>query len=310
MRPLNKLVISILITVLTTFYACTSPKSEEEQTISVDVLPMPNKILKRGGSITLSNNFWVIANVSDSVSSALATYLVNGINDVTGTEAHVTDLYSTRKHQQSVKLVFDNSAVKKSNESYVLNITSSHIIIEASTSQGVYYGMQTFLQLLKSSGTNQKTYVLPKVVIKDSPRYSVRGVLLTTSQLTSTAPVNLFELLGAVKINSIFVDGEQWNEQSLVAIAAKNYLKIHRAEDLPNDVSIISYNIVDENLDGILASKITGEKLDGFVLDLTSTPRQDYLKKLPIIAELSWSNNENQDFYRRIKASRGVNLIK
>jgi glycosyl hydrolase family 20 len=308
MNLLNKLGCFLLITLVTGLLACQTPKADEELTISVDILPMPNKILKRGGSITMSNDFWVIANVSDSVSSALATYLVSRINAITGSEAHVTDLYSTRKHPQSVKLVLDNNTNGENNESYTVDITSSHIIIEASASQGIYFGIQTFLQLLKSGAVQNKSYILPIVVIKDSPRYKVRGVTIKDSQLNSPPPTKLFELMGAVKINSVFVEGEKWHDQYLLADAAKNCVNIYNARELPDDISILSYDIVDEKLEGILASKITADKLNGFVLDLTSTASEDFLKKLTVISELSWSNNDNQDFTERIKVSRGENL--
>jgi Glycosyl hydrolase family 20, domain 2 len=308
MNLLNKTGSFLLIALVSGLLACQTPKSAEEQTILVDVLPMPNKILKRGGSITMSNDFWVVANVSDSVSSALATYLVSHINTITGSEAHVTDLYSTRKHPQSVKLVLNNSTATENSESYTLDLTSSHIIIDASTSQGIFFGIQTFLQLLKSGTTQTKSYVLPKVVIKDSPRYKVRGVTIKDSQLNGQPATKLFDLMGAVKINSIFIEGEKWYDQYLLADAAKNYVKIYNASELLNDISILSYDVVDEKLEGILASKINTNKLNGFVLDLTSTPSEDFLKKLKIISELSWSNNDNEDFAERIKVSRGENL--
>ena len=59
-------------------------------------------------------------------------------------------------------------------EGYELSINSTGIQLSASSKKGVFYGMQTFSQLLLSATDKQ----IPYLTIKDSPRFSHRGLMI------------------------------------------------------------------------------------------------------------------------------------
>jgi len=297
--------IFILLTILTGLSACDSKKTEGKQTIAVDVLPFPNKVLNRGGTITLSSNNWVIANVSDSVSSELAAYLVRSLGKITGEDARITDIYSTRKHQQSIKIELDNNIQSGTTESYTIDITSPHIKIKAKSASGIYYGIQTLLQLLKS-GANNSTYELPKIVIKDSPNYLVRGITIKQSQLNDISVTSFFHLLGVMKINSVFVIDDNGQDPILTLAASKNYIKLYAGKELPNDISLFSYGSTGKELENFYKTADLDPESKGVVLDLTSTPNEDHLAKLSVLAELSWSDKEKHDFTRLVKLTKQV----
>ena len=218
MLRVNRIV--LLLTFLIGIISCDSKKDNEKEAISINVLPFPNKVLKRGGSIDLSRNMWVVANVGDSLSSSLATYLVKKLRLITGEDALITDLYSTRKHNQSITIGLENNKLVV-DESYTLDITSSHINIKSKSSRGIFYGVQTILHLL-ISGANDSSFILPKIVIKDSPRYSTRGITIKQSQLNSLDTYELFNLLGVLKINSLFVIQDDDKDQNILEGAAEN----------------------------------------------------------------------------------------
>ena len=297
--------IFILLTILTGPSACDSKKTEGKQTIAVDVLPFPNKVLNRGGTITLSSDNWVIANVSDSVSSALAAYLVKSLGIITGEDARITDIYSTRKHQQSIKIELDNNIQSVDIDSYTIDITSPHIKIKAKSASGIYYGMQTLLQLLKS-GANNSTYELPKIVIKDSPIYLVRGIAIKQSQLIDISVTSFFHLLGLMKINSVFVLDDNGQDPNLISAASKNYIKLYAGKELSSDISLLSYGPTSNELEGFYKTSNLDPESKGVVLDLTSTPKEDLLAKLSVLAELSWSDKEKHDFARLVKLTKQV----
>jgi hexosaminidase len=301
--------IIILLTILLGFIACDSKQTVEKQTIVVEVLPFPNKVLKRGGTITLSSDFWVIANVSDSVSSDLAAYLVKNLNRITGKEAGITDLYSTRKHTESVRLELDNNTPLTSSESYTLDITSSHIKIKAKSAKGIYYGIQTLLQLLES-GANNSSYVIPKIVIKDSPNFSVRGIAIKQSQLNSLSSSRFIQLLGALKINAVFVIADADQDRNIMAESSKNYLKMYSGSEIPSDIMLISYGPSSEELAETYNTADLSSVAKGIVLDLTSTTNEDLLPKLSVLAELSWSDKDKHDFARLQKLQKLVLSIK
>lgn len=64
-------------------------------------------------------------------------------------------------------------------ESYTLSVTPRRIIIRSTSGAGLFYGMQTLLQLLTPSGTG---YSVVSVEIEDTPRFAYRGFMLDVSR--------------------------------------------------------------------------------------------------------------------------------
>jgi len=60
-------------------------------------------------------------------------------------------------------------------EAYSLSITANALKIEANTSAGLYYAIQSIRQLIQGQGT---AAVLPAVIIKDNPVLPFRGVMM------------------------------------------------------------------------------------------------------------------------------------
>ena len=69
-------------------------------------------------------------------------------------------------------------------ESYTLSVTSQRIEIRATSGAGLFYGMQTLLQLMQPASTG--SYSVPSVEIEDTPRFAYRGLMLDVSRHFST----------------------------------------------------------------------------------------------------------------------------
>ncbi len=69
-------------------------------------------------------------------------------------------------------------------EGYRLHINNQGITLQAATSAGFFYGMQTLIQLAEGNETLQErtSYPLPKVEITDAPRFAYRGLHLDVSR--------------------------------------------------------------------------------------------------------------------------------
>ena len=71
-------------------------------------------------------------------------------------------------------------------ESYKLEVTNSVVNIEANTKNGLFYGVQTLLQLLPAEIEKKKmlnaNWVIPCVRISDYPRFAWRGMMLDVSR--------------------------------------------------------------------------------------------------------------------------------
>ena len=64
----------------------------------------------------------------------------------------------------------------KSPEGYRLEITSKSVIVKATTDVGLFYGLQTLLQLITDDNS------LPQATIIDEPRFAYRGLMLDVSR--------------------------------------------------------------------------------------------------------------------------------
>jgi hexosaminidase len=99
--------------------------------------------------------------------------------------------------QIGLSITIDSLGLKR--QDYHLNINPEQILIKAGGEAGAFYGVQTFIQLLKQYG---KT--LPTLEIQDWPDLEVRGVLLDISRdkvPTMETLFNLVDLLASWKIN-------------------------------------------------------------------------------------------------------------
>jgi hexosaminidase len=72
----------------------------------------------------------------------------------------------------------DEKPGPESRESYQIHVTASGAEIKARSSAGLYYGIQTFLQLLERQGSEVSA---PEVTISDWPTLAYRGVMMDLS---------------------------------------------------------------------------------------------------------------------------------
>ena len=58
-------------------------------------------------------------------------------------------------------------------EEYKLSIKKDNIEINASTSKGLFYGIQTLIQIIREYG-----YSLPGVIIEDKPYFNIEDFIM------------------------------------------------------------------------------------------------------------------------------------
>ncbi|MGB6933507.1 MAG: family 20 glycosylhydrolase [Acidobacteriaceae bacterium] len=85
-------------------------------------------------------------------------------------------------------------------ESYHLEISANHVLLSAPNPLGIFHGLQTFLQLVR---TTPQGYSVPVVTIDDQPRFPWRGLMIDVSRHFIPVPVLERDLDGmeAVKLN-------------------------------------------------------------------------------------------------------------
>ena len=88
------------------------------------------------------------------------------------------------RKQMLLLLITPKNPQLPSPESYTLSVTPQQILIRATSGAGLFYGMQTLLQLAQPSGAG--SYSIASVEIEDTPRFAYRGLMLDVSRHFST----------------------------------------------------------------------------------------------------------------------------
>lgn len=89
-------------------------------------------------------------------------------------------LVNSNGNVNSIRLILTKTADTAGR--YNLFITSHHITISSSTREGIFYGIQSLLQLVGDVADNTKEVSLQALTIHDAPRYPWRGFMLDESR--------------------------------------------------------------------------------------------------------------------------------
>lgn len=141
------------------------------------VIPVPLKMEQGTGCFLLSENTKLYINLQgleaqllENCLQALPVHLKKGKKKDT---QNILSLSITEKNHQL-----------PSPESYTLSVTPQQILIRATSGAGLFYGLQTLLQLAQPSGAG--SYSIASVEIEDTPRFAYRGLMLDVSRHFST----------------------------------------------------------------------------------------------------------------------------
>ena len=140
-------------------------------------IPVPLKMEQGTGSFLLSEKTKLYTNLQGGEAELWENYL----------KALPVQLKEARKKdrkQMLFLLITPKTTQLPSPESYTLSVTSQRIEIRATSGAGLFYGMQTLLQLMQPASTG--SYSVPSVEIEDTPRFAYRGLMLDVSRHFST----------------------------------------------------------------------------------------------------------------------------
>lgn len=145
--------------------------------LAQSVIPVPLKMEQGTGSFLLSEKTKLYTNLQGGEAELWENYLK--ALPVQLKEARMKD-----RKQMLFLLITPKTPQLPSPESYTLSVTSQRIDIRATSGAGLFYGMQTLLQLMQPAGTG--SYSVVSVEIEDTPRFAYRGLMLDVSRHFST----------------------------------------------------------------------------------------------------------------------------
>ena len=145
----------------------------------LDITPTPQSLVQKNGHFTLnSKTSFAIGKNQRADLKKVAAYFQSKILYSTGYNLNIKNSGSSN----AISLQIDKS-LKIGNEGYQLTVTPKKVIVKAKTPQGIFYGMQSVMQLLPPQIESETiidnvAWEIPCVEIKDEPAYGYRGMML------------------------------------------------------------------------------------------------------------------------------------
>lgn len=160
------------------------------------VIPVPLKMEQGTGSFLLSEKTKLYTNLQGGEAQLLENCLQT-------LPVHLKK--GKKKDTQNVLslLITEKSGQLPTPESYTLSVTPERIQIQATSGAGLFYGIQTLLQLSVSSDTGVIT--VSAVEVQDTPRFAYRGLMLDVSRhfFTKEFVKKQIDALAFYKINRL-----------------------------------------------------------------------------------------------------------
>lgn len=150
---------------------------------SISIIPQPVSLVEAAGYFNLPANAKIIAPRNEEVKRMardLAAKLSKGINKVTVNEG------TAAQPKSIILLLVNDKSIRK--DGYRLIVTTTGVNLSANEPSGIFYGIQTLLQLFpgiveaKNDLEKDNKWVLPSVTIEDHPRFGWRGLMLDVSR--------------------------------------------------------------------------------------------------------------------------------
>ena len=186
----------------------------------INIIPMPQSLVQQQGAFRLSGSTSLGA--ASPEAKTIAEFFAAKMRTATGYDITVGE-------SGNITLKLDES-LDVNDEGYQLDVTGDAVNVTAKTPQGLFYGMQTFMQLLPAEiESAQKVsgiaWTAQAVSIKDEPRFGYRGIMLDPCRhfMPAENVKKFIDVLSLFKINRLhwhLTDDQGWR------IEIKKYPKL------------------------------------------------------------------------------------
>ncbi|WP_419803477.1 beta-N-acetylhexosaminidase [Mucilaginibacter sp.] len=199
----------------TLFCCLTITVSAQTNKTNIAVIPEPVTIIRKAGQFIMPKNISIRTNATAEVVPVI-DFLKLHISTSTGANIRMGNI-----HNSTISLILNN--VKNEvigNEGYQLIVKPAGISINANKPAGLFYGVQTLLQLLPKEIESPALikgvkWIAPCVSITDYPRFQWRGLMLDVARhfFTKTEVKRYIDNMVRYKYNVLHMhltDNEGW----------------------------------------------------------------------------------------------------
>jgi hexosaminidase len=135
------------------------------------IIPQPNQYKRISGKLKITNKLKI--SFTDKSLTGTVEIFKSAVTNFSRSKFKFPDKKGTPELQISI-----NKNQTETSENYKLFVLSNKILLSADSHKGIFNGLQSVLQLILFSETENGITDIPCCSISDSPRYSWRGLLL------------------------------------------------------------------------------------------------------------------------------------
>jgi hexosaminidase len=156
--------------------SCGDASQEKVYNQGINVIPAPLSLVQSEGAFSLNKSTGIYAPTPEA--QTVGDFFNAKLRNSTGYPFG----FAAEQGDNTIALLIDG-AMEGKDEGYTLDVAPNGVVIKSQTPQGLFYGMQTFLQLLPAeveSPTLVKgvDWTAPSVAVRDEPRFGYRGIML------------------------------------------------------------------------------------------------------------------------------------
>ena len=202
-----------LFWIIAATFLCSCASGGKTETEDCPILPRPQQVDRQHGQYVMRGEQTVAFPDSSAGAHTVFRYLSEALRP-----AGISLKQVAPEAKASIRWSFSDQLAE---EAYTLTITSEAISICSSPSaKGLFYGVQSLLQLLPPSAwdTKQKpaeSYQLPAMNLTDAPRFAYRGAMMDVGRnfLPKEAVLKMLDLMAFYKLNTFhfhLTDDQGW----------------------------------------------------------------------------------------------------
>ncbi|MBD3351934.1 MAG: family 20 glycosylhydrolase [Candidatus Lokiarchaeota archaeon] len=183
----------------------------------INIIPRPNGVRIKKGKFRFNNDLIIFHKPKLSFNAKyLRKWLTDFFNHFDSIKIQETNLigdYTNPNRRACIFLDFlnDESEINNNGEEYQLDISEDRILITGLNMRGIFYGIQSLLQLLLIPSST----AIPCLIIDDSPRFEWRGFMLDVARNFFSIEVvkKLLDVMALLKMNKLHLhltDDQGW----------------------------------------------------------------------------------------------------
>ncbi|MGD1945141.1 MAG: beta-N-acetylhexosaminidase [Croceivirga sp.] len=219
------------------FLKPTPPAISEEDRSKITLMPLPAELTVDDGYFSIDSGFgYMMKGVSSPKIERALNRFFSKLSSSTGMDITKKSGNALTIDCKSVSSTYPSLS---DDESYSLKVRRSEIVLSANSETGVLHGLESLLQL---TSKNDNGWTIPKMDLKDHPRYPWRGIMMDIARHWIPKDVILrnLEAMAAVKMNVLHL---HLTEYQGFRIESKKFPKLH---ELGSDGDYLSQEDIKE----------------------------------------------------------------